>query len=95
MTGDDAPHDLQPHEIQEILQHGAFEDAMLALEFVVQRLEQGQLAIADAVDWYELGLALMQRCATLLDEAELNVTTLEESYGLRQADSGLWQDDLD
>lgn len=94
MSADGQP-ELGPREIQAILQNGSFEDAMTALEFVVQRLEQGQLAIADAVDWYELGLALMHRCATLLDEAELSITTLEESYGLRQADSGLWQDALD
>lgn len=93
--GDDGQHDLGLPEIQATLQHGTFEEAMAALEFVVQRLEQGQLAIADAVDWYELGLALMHRCATLLDEADLNITTLEESYGLRQADPGLWQDAFD
>ena len=92
---DDGQHELELQEIQAILQHGSFEEAMTALEFVVQRLEQGQLAIADAVDWYELGLALMHRCATLLDEAELNITTLEESYGLRQADPAMWQDAFD
>jgi len=83
------------HEMQAILQHGTFEEVMAALESVVQRLELGQLAIANAVDWYELGLALMHRCATLLDEAELNISTLEESYGLRQAEPALWQDAFD
>jgi exodeoxyribonuclease VII small subunit len=83
------------HEIQAILQHGTFEETMAALESVVERLELGQLAIATAVDWYELGLALMHRCATLLDQAELNVSTLEESYGLRQTEPSLWQDALD
>jgi exodeoxyribonuclease VII small subunit len=95
MMNDDGQPELGLHEIQAILQHGSFEEAMSALELVVQRLEQGQLAIADAVDWYELGLALMHRCATLLDEAELNITTLEESYGLRQAEPTLWQDAFD
>jgi exodeoxyribonuclease VII small subunit len=94
MSDDEQPG-LEPHAIQEILQHGSFEEAMAALEFVVQRLEEGQLAIADAVDWYELGLALMHRCATMLDEAELHITTLEESYGLRQADPAMWQDAFD
>jgi exodeoxyribonuclease VII small subunit len=95
VISDDEQDGLKPPEIQEILQHGSFEEAMTALEFVVQKLEEGQLAIADAVDWYELGLALMHRCATMLDEAELNITTLEESYGLRQADPAMWQDAFD
>lgn len=95
MMSDDGQLELGLDEIQPILQHGSFEEAMSALEAVVQRLELGQLAIADAVDWYEVGLALMHRCATLLDDAELNITTLEESYGVRQAEPTLWQDAFD
>jgi exodeoxyribonuclease VII small subunit len=59
---------------------GSFEETLAALEAVVDILERGQLAIDDAVAWYEVGLALSQRCATLLDEAELKISALDDLF---------------
>lgn len=86
----DAPR-LQ--SIEPILRDGSFEEALHALESVVDYLERGRLSIADAVTWYEVGLALTRRCTTLLDEAELRISTLEEMYAMTAQDDELWDTD--
>lgn len=59
------------------LEHGSFEDVLAALEEVVGRLEEGQLALADSVNCFELGMRLADRCDRFLNEAELRVSRLE------------------
>lgn len=66
--------------VAEILQHGTFEDALAALESVVSHLERGQLAIDEAVDWYDVGLSLARRCSAMLQQAELRISRLDEVY---------------
>lgn len=51
-----------------------FENAFAQLESVVQRLEEGDLPLEEAMALYEQGMALAGRCQTLLDQAELRVT---------------------
>lgn len=81
-----------PHRrlIEPLVQHGSFEESLDALEAVVEHLEQGQISIADAVSWYEIGLGLMRRCGVLLEQAELQISVLEESYGLAPDDESPW-----
>lgn len=68
--------------LEELSRSGSFEDAMVGLDLVVNRLEEGQLSISDAVRWYELGLALSQRCASVLRQAELQIRVLETKYDI-------------
>jgi len=70
--------------LEELSQVGSFEDAMLGLEHVVNRLEEGGLSIGDAVKWYELGLSLSQRCSSLLKQTELQIRVLESKYDIDQ-----------
>jgi exodeoxyribonuclease VII small subunit len=70
--------------LMELVRSGSFEDAMIGLEQVVSRLDEGQLSIGDAVKWYELGLALSQRCSALLEQAELQIRVLETQYDIDQ-----------
>jgi exodeoxyribonuclease VII small subunit len=72
-----------------VVQEGSFEEALQALEQVVAFLERGRLSIAEAVNWYEVGLGLTRRCADALDQAELRIATLEELYGLAERENGL------
>jgi exodeoxyribonuclease VII small subunit len=65
-----------------VSQSGSFEETMLGLEQAVAVLEAGQLSIGDAVKWYELGLALSQRCTGLLRQAELDIQVLETKYDI-------------
>jgi len=73
-----------PETLEELSQVGSFEDAMLGLEHVVNRLEEGRLSIGDAVKWYELGLSLSQRCSSLLKQTELQIRVLESKYDIDQ-----------
>lgn len=60
-----------------------FDKALAELQSVVGRLESGGLALEDSIALYERGVALHERCATLLGNAELRVQRLVESAGGR------------
>ena len=53
-----------------------FEQAYQELEETVQKLEAGDLPLADALTLYQRGMALAQHCGTQLDEAELSIQAL-------------------
>jgi exodeoxyribonuclease VII small subunit len=63
---------------QTLMREGGFEETLVALESVVEHLERGRMTIEESVLWYETGLALNQRCAELLERAELRIRTLGE-----------------
>jgi exodeoxyribonuclease VII small subunit len=60
-------------------QSPTFEDAYAALEEAVSRLEAGGLPLDGAIAAYEEGLRLARACRTLLDTAELRITTLRDA----------------
>ncbi|HEY8446199.1 MAG TPA: exodeoxyribonuclease VII small subunit [Thermomicrobiales bacterium] len=62
-----------------ILRDGTFEQSLGALEEIVQRLEEGQLPLEGTLRCYELGVQMARRCETILDEAELRITRLDDS----------------
>lgn len=78
--------------LRPVAEHGSFEESLHALEAAVAHLEQGRLSLADAVAWYETGLALAARCSHLLAHAELQVRSLDDRY--RDVDGGFrdWDD---
>lgn len=78
-------------ELSDIADSGSFDELIEALDTVVEHLERGRLSITDAVAWYELGLRLSKGCSTLLEEANLRITLLEESYGMAR-DTSAWSD---
>lgn len=53
-----------------------FETAFRALQENVNQLENEELALEKAMALFERGQALANRCAVLLEEAELKVRTL-------------------
>lgn len=55
-----------------------YEQALAELEKTVETLENSQPDLEDSLALYERGQALAQRCATLLDQAELRVQKLSE-----------------
>ena len=59
----------------------SFEDAMSALEGVVNRLEAGDVPLEDSIKLYERGAELKAHCQKKLAEAEEKVAqiTLDES----------------
>lgn len=54
----------------------SYETLMQRLQVVVERLETGQLSLAEALALYEEGVALAARCQQVLDAAELRVQQL-------------------
>lgn len=58
----------------------SFEELFRQLEETVARLEQGGLPLEEAIAVYERGMELAKRCQELLDQAELKITRLRESF---------------
>ncbi len=54
----------------------SFEEALERLEGIVDRLEQGDLELEDALGAFEKGVALTRRCAGKLDDAERRIDVL-------------------
>jgi len=66
---------MNPNDIK----HMTFEQAYQALEETVQKLETGNLPLAEAIALYQRGMALANHCGRRLDQAELTVKTLTAS----------------
>lgn len=60
----------------------SFEDVFHGLQETIARLEQGGLPLHEAIDTFERGIELANRCASLLDAAELRVTRVLETHDL-------------
>ena len=54
----------------------SFEDALRNLEQVVDDLERGEPELSSALKKYELGVRLLARCQTVLEQAERSVALL-------------------
>lgn len=54
-----------------------FEQALEALEQLVQMMERGELSLDDSLAAYERGVALYRQCQSALDAAELRVRLLD------------------
>ena len=68
-----SPKDLEPL---------SFEEAFQCLNEMAESLDDGGLSLADATARYEEGMNLVRRCNQLLDEAELKITNLKDSFAL-------------
>jgi len=51
----------------------SFEEALQALEEIVQKLETGNINLEDSISYYERGMALKQHCEAKLRTASLRV----------------------
>ena len=64
----------------------SFEDAFRRLSEMAESLEDGGLTLAQATARYEDGMNLVGRCNHLLDEAELKITNLRDSFSPSSSD---------
>ncbi len=60
----------------EAIESMTFEHAYRELEETVQKLEAGQLPLAEALALYERGTTLARFCGRQLDQAELSIKML-------------------
>jgi exodeoxyribonuclease VII small subunit len=58
-----------------------FEEAMAALEQVVNQLERGEVALEESIALYERGAALKSHCADKLKAAEEKVEMIRAQEG--------------
>ncbi|MGF1644121.1 MAG: exodeoxyribonuclease VII small subunit [Thiotrichales bacterium] len=63
-----------------------FEQALTALQQLVERMETGKLTLEDSLAEYERGVRLSQRCQSLLDTAEQRVRILMDNKQLADLD---------
>jgi exodeoxyribonuclease VII small subunit len=80
----DTPPSLE--RIGSLVEEGAFEETLSALELVVEHLERGRLTMDESITWYEAGLGLMRRCSHLLEQAELRISALDAESPARAHD---------
>lgn len=71
-----------PNKNQNDIKTMTFEQAYSELEATVQKLEAGDLPLAEALSLYQRGMALAQRCNLQLDNAELSIKALAPSGDL-------------
>ncbi|MGR3540550.1 MAG: exodeoxyribonuclease VII small subunit [Hasllibacter sp.] len=63
----------------------SFEQAMAALERVVEQLDSGDVPLDQSIALYERGAALKARCESLLAEAEMKVEKIRTGADGRAA----------
>ena len=68
-------------DIQTEIAAMSFEEAMKALEQVVNQLERGEVPLDQSIALYERGAALKARCAELLKAAEERVEKITLGEG--------------
>ena len=57
-----------------------FEAMYVRLEDAVSKLEKGGLTLEESLALYEEGIQLARQCQELLQQAELRITRLQESF---------------
>ena len=62
------------------LQDEGFEALYGRLEDAVSKLEKGGLTLEESLSLFEEGMKLAQRCQEMLQQAELRITRLQESF---------------
>jgi exodeoxyribonuclease VII small subunit len=54
-----------------------FEESLAQLEATVRAIEEGKIGLQEAIDQYEKGMQLIQRCRDMLTDAEAKVQQLQ------------------
>jgi exodeoxyribonuclease VII small subunit len=54
----------------------SFEQAIKELGGIVQKIEQGEIPLADSLTQYEKGMALIKHCREILQKAEKRIETI-------------------
>lgn len=58
-----------------------FEEAMIELEEIVKKLEQGEVQLEEAIDLYKKGMELSQFCHEKLQNAEKQLISIVNEDG--------------
>ena len=72
-----------------------FEQAMESLEGIVERIESGQIGLAESIAEYEKGVKLIKQCRTILDAAEKKIQLLARGEGGELVPDGELKEETD
>ena len=72
----------------------SFEEAFRRMAEMASSLEDGGLTLAEATSRYEEGMSLVRRCNQLLDEAELKISNLKDTYSSPEAGLDSQENDI-
>ncbi len=75
-----------------LIEEMTFETALAELEQIVDRLERGDVPLAESITIYERGEALKQHCERLLKEAEMRVEKIRLGGNGRPAGTEPFED---
>ena len=81
---------MQELKASEGVSHVSFEDALMELEAIVRRLEEGRVPLEEAVQAYERGSKLRAHCEAKLTQAKLRIEKVSLS-----PDNGVQRDAID
>ena len=68
-------------QIPEEIKAMSFEDALAALEEIVQKLDSGQVSLEDSIDIYSRGTQLKRHCEAKLNSAKERVDKIVVGSG--------------
>lgn len=64
-----------------------FEEAVEALETIIEEIEEGRIGLEESISAYQRGMSLLARCREVLDQAEQQIERLT-APGSAEGDSG-------
>ena len=69
---------MTEQELPEDIADMSFEEALAALESVVRQLEEGDISLDNAIQFYVRGSQLKHRCEVALTEAQAQIEKITE-----------------
>lgn len=60
---------------------GSFEDNLLEIDEIIERLESGELSLTDSIKEYENAMKLLKKSSDLLNKAEVKILKVKEENG--------------
>lgn len=60
---------------------GSFEDNLLEIDEIIERLESGELSLTDSIKEYENAMKLLKKSFDLLNKAEGKILKVKEENG--------------
>ena len=60
---------------------GSFEDNLLEIDEIIERLERGELSLTDSIKEYENAMKLLKKSSDLLNKAEGKILKVKEENG--------------
>lgn len=60
---------------------GSFEDNLLEIDEIIEKLESGELSLTDSIKEYENAMKLLKKSSDLLNKAEGKILKVKEENG--------------